>query len=118
MRLVSLQKGLGSEQIEACKEQVPLSQWCDPADLTADALLDTAAAMKNLDLVISVDTAVAHLAGALAIPVWVAIGSSEDQGVGGVEVEGEMGGSRVLAQDSAAGGELGGFEAGGIGNGY
>ena len=32
---------------------------------------DTAALIENLDLVISVDTSVAHLAGALAKPVWI-----------------------------------------------
>ena len=36
-------------------------------------LLDVAAVMKNLDLVITCDTAIAHLAGALAVPVWVAL---------------------------------------------
>ena len=35
--------------------------------------MDTAAILKNLDLVITSDTAVAHLAGALAVPVWVAL---------------------------------------------
>jgi ADP-heptose:LPS heptosyltransferase len=29
--------------------------------------------MKNLDLVITVDTSIAHLAGALGIPVWVVL---------------------------------------------
>ena len=32
---------------------------------------DTACAIENLDLVISIDSAVAHLAGALACPVWI-----------------------------------------------
>jgi ADP-heptose:LPS heptosyltransferase len=35
--------------------------------------MDTAALMMNLDLVITSDTAIAHLAGALGIPVWVAL---------------------------------------------
>jgi ADP-heptose:LPS heptosyltransferase len=34
---------------------------------------DTAAVLGHLDLVISVDTAVAHLAGALARPVWLLV---------------------------------------------
>jgi ADP-heptose:LPS heptosyltransferase len=37
--------------------------------------MDTAAIMKNLDLVICSDSAIAHLAGALAVPVWVALGT-------------------------------------------
>ena len=35
--------------------------------------MDTAAVMKNLDLVITSDTSVPHLAGALGVPVWVAL---------------------------------------------
>ena len=33
--------------------------------------MDTAAVIKNLDLVISVDTAIGHLAGGLGVPVWL-----------------------------------------------
>ena len=35
------------------------------------SFMDTVAVMRHLDLVITIDTAVAHLAGALGIPVWV-----------------------------------------------
>jgi hypothetical protein len=38
-----------------------------------DAFLDTAAIMSALDLVITSDTAIAHLAGALGKPVWIAL---------------------------------------------
>jgi ADP-heptose:LPS heptosyltransferase len=37
------------------------------------AFVDTAAVMANLDLVITSDTALAHLAGALGVRVWVAL---------------------------------------------
>jgi len=49
-------------------------------DFTRDLndFADTAALIENLDLVISVDTSVAHLAGALAKPVWVLIPFSSD----------------------------------------
>lgn len=58
---ISLQKG------ESIKPSLELVDWTtDLRDLA-----DTAALVENLDLVISVDTAVAHLASALGKPVWV-----------------------------------------------
>lgn len=61
----SLQLGQGTN---AESSQVPPMR-----DLTADIrdFADTAALVANLDLVISVDTSVAHLAGALGKPVWL-----------------------------------------------
>jgi ADP-heptose:LPS heptosyltransferase len=49
---------------------VDLSADLDPGP---DAFLDTAALMASLDLVISSDTSIAHLAGALGRPVWTAL---------------------------------------------
>ena len=45
----------------------------DDVDTVRGAFMDTAAIMMNLDLVITSDTAIAHLAGALGVPVWVAL---------------------------------------------
>ena len=42
-------------------------------DTVHGAFMDTAAVMMNLDLVITSDTSVAHLAGALGVSVWVAL---------------------------------------------
>jgi hypothetical protein len=67
VRLISLQKGVGREQLE----KLPGLALDLGPELTD--LADTAAVIRNLDLVISVDTVVAHLAGALAAPVWVVL---------------------------------------------
>ena len=69
VRLVSLQKGPGSEQLRDIEDRLSV---LDVADRLGD-FADTAALLSNLDLVITVDTAVAHLAGALGIPVWVVL---------------------------------------------
>jgi hypothetical protein len=47
-------------------------------DAGPDAFLDTAAVMENLDLVITSDTAIAHLAGALGRPVWTLLRAVPD----------------------------------------
>jgi len=47
-------------------------------DRGPDAFLDTAAVVAGLDLVISSDTSVAHLAGALGRPVWTVLAASPE----------------------------------------
>ncbi len=71
VRLISLQKGPGSEQVETVAPYMSVESLGDDFDGGADAFVDTAAVMTNLDLVISTDTAAAHLAGALGRPVWI-----------------------------------------------
>ena len=70
---ISLQKGAGTEQIGPLADQFPVLDLSDRLDEAAGPFMDTAAVMKNVDLVISADTAVPHLAGALGIPVWLAL---------------------------------------------
>jgi tetratricopeptide (TPR) repeat protein len=70
VRLLSLQKGEGEEQIAEARFDI---ETLDGLDAGPDAFLDTAAVMTNLDLVITSDTSIAHLAGALGRPVWVAL---------------------------------------------
>jgi Family of unknown function (DUF6165)/Tetratricopeptide repeat/Glycosyltransferase family 9 (heptosyltransferase) len=74
--LVSLQKGPGEDQIEANRAAVPLAVF--PELDAFEPFLDTAAVMQHLDLVISADTAIAHLAGALGRPVWLVLGTDCD----------------------------------------
>ncbi len=69
MQLYSLQKGPAAKQLKSTGERMGI------IDLggALESFLDTAALACNLDLVISCDTAVGHLAGGLAVPVWLAL---------------------------------------------
>jgi tetratricopeptide (TPR) repeat protein len=70
VRLISLQRGEGEEQLAACPFPVEVLPGLDDGP---DAFMDTAAVMDCLDLVVTSDTSIAHLAGALGRPVWVAL---------------------------------------------
>jgi hypothetical protein len=76
--LVSLQKGPGAGQLSQVAFRDRVLDLGEELDRGSDAFLDTAAVMAGLDLVISSDTAIAHLAGALGRPVWVALNASPD----------------------------------------
>ena len=64
--LVSLQKGAGSEQLAPLAGQLGIVDIAPELDEGGAAFVDTAAAMMNLDLVVTCDTSIAHLAGASA----------------------------------------------------
>lgn len=67
VRFFSLQKGAGEDEALAPPAQLPLVHLGGGIEDFADS----AAIVAGLDLVISVDTAVAHLAGALGKPCWI-----------------------------------------------
>jgi hypothetical protein len=72
VRLISLQKAHGLDQLAHLPEGMKV-EALSTFDEGEDAFIDTAAIMQNLDLVITSDTATAHLAGALGRPAWVAL---------------------------------------------
>ena len=77
VRLISLQKGDGCQQIAELNGAFPVLDLSERIDRDG-AFLDTAAIMQNLDLIVTSDTAAAHLAGALGVPVWVALARGPD----------------------------------------
>lgn len=73
VRLISLQKRPGAEQIDQVPFGGQIERIQDEDDKSADALLDTAALIANLDLVVTSDSMIAHLAGALGCRTFVAL---------------------------------------------
>ena len=74
VQFYSLQKGVAAEDLAHFSRRHGL------IDLSGrlDDFTDTAAVMRNLDLVITCDSAPAHLAGALGVPVWVGLSAMCD----------------------------------------
>jgi tetratricopeptide (TPR) repeat protein len=73
VQLLSLQKGDGRHQLNNHCADGAVYDLASELDGGDDAFIDTAAVMKHLDLVITSDTSIAHLAGGLGVPVWVAL---------------------------------------------
>lgn len=70
----SLQRGAGAEQLQ---DLPPGFQVVDLED-ESGGIVDTAAAVLSLDLIISIDSVTGHLAGALGKPVWLLLESAPD----------------------------------------
>ncbi|HQU46137.1 MAG TPA: tetratricopeptide repeat protein, partial [Pirellulales bacterium] len=78
VRLINLQKGAGAEQLVTATNHFQVIDFGPQVDLAAGPFMDTAAIMQSLDLVVTSDTSIAHLAGALGVPVWVALSYAPD----------------------------------------
>ena len=69
--LYSLQRKNGMDQLASMPRDFRIHVFDENFDRSSGSFMDSAAVMKNLDLIITVDTSVAHLAGALGVPVWM-----------------------------------------------
>jgi len=80
VRLLSLQSGDGTDQLRGLAGRFSVAELNrGPQSLDDDRdFLDTAAVMRQLDLVVTPETAVAHLAGSLGVQVWIALSHVSD----------------------------------------
>lgn len=78
VRFISLQTGPGAEQLDTVGFKDRVISFGKSLDTEAGAFMDSAAIIKSLDLVICSDSAIAHLAGALGAPVWVALHATSE----------------------------------------
>jgi tetratricopeptide (TPR) repeat protein len=76
VRLISLQKGYGTEQLNDLPPSVSIET--PVTGVGSEAMLDLAALIRSLDLVVTSDTLIAHLAGAMGVRTWVALKFSPD----------------------------------------
>lgn len=78
VQLFSLQKVSGLAEIDALEDGRFVTLFADTIDTVHGRFMDTAAIISQLDFVITVDTAIAHLASALGIETWVLLPEPAD----------------------------------------
>ncbi len=78
VQLFSLQKVSGLQEIDALEDASFLNLFDNAIDTIHGRFMDTAAIITQLDLVITVDTSIAHLAGALGIETWILLPEPAD----------------------------------------
>src|SRR5262249_3183609 len=77
VRLISLQKGPGEDQLAEWGDRLGVVRLGPDVDRDG-AFLDTLAILASLDLVITCDTALAHLAGAAGVETWLVLPFAAD----------------------------------------
>jgi tetratricopeptide (TPR) repeat protein len=77
IEVISLQKGHGEDQLDTVPFTGRITRLSE-LDAGPDAFLDTAAVLNCVDLLITSDTAIAHLGGALGIPTWLCLTHEPD----------------------------------------
>ena len=78
VKLLSFQKHHGVEQIAPLADRLPIFDFGEELDRDSGPFQDTAALMSLLDVMITIDSAPVHLAGALGVPTWLALSSDSD----------------------------------------
>jgi Tfp pilus assembly protein PilF len=68
----SLQVGAGRDELTADGGEMPVRDL-GSLDAETGAFMDTSAIMHGLDLIVTIDTSIAHLAGGLGRPVWMVV---------------------------------------------
>lgn len=74
----SLQKTTGTDQLKDIPDSMHIINFDGDFDQSHGRFMDTAAVIKNLDLVITVDTSISHLASALGTPTWILLPNPSD----------------------------------------
>jgi len=74
----SLQKGTGEDQLTALPSDLSLCHLGAALDEGEDGFVETAAVLSEIDLLITSDSAIAHLAGGLGTRVWTMLGQGAE----------------------------------------